>query len=119
PWDEDMRTITRTYLDSGGEFIVGELAGCTVAHAAFLQETPGRAYVRRVAVHPAVQRRGIGQALMRELEASAGSQSISSLYLDTSVGQIAAQRLYQKCGYQEVGRVILGGVECIRYEKYL
>jgi ribosomal protein S18 acetylase RimI-like enzyme len=119
PWDEDMRTIQHTYLEPGGEFIVGELEGGIVAHAAFLREPEGRVKVRRVAVHPAVQRRGIGQALMAELEVKARQQGIAVLQLDTSVGQTAAQVLYRKCGYREVGHVILSGVECILYEKRL
>ena len=88
-----------------------------MAHAAFLLEPEGRAKVRRVAVHPAVQRCGIGQALMAALEGRACQQGIAMLQLDAS--QIAAQALYRKCGYRAVGHVILGGVECIVYEKHL
>jgi GNAT superfamily N-acetyltransferase len=117
PWDDDMRTIPRTYLDSGGEFIVGELEGRIVAHAALLRESGGRALVRRVAVHPSVQRRGIGRMLMAALEVSARQLGITALHLDAS--QIAAHALYRGCGYREVGPVILGGVECIHYEKRL
>jgi ribosomal protein S18 acetylase RimI-like enzyme len=119
PWDDDMRAIPHTYLDAGGEFIVGELDGRIVAHAAFLLEPEGRARVHRVAVHPAVQRRGIGQALMAELEARARKRGIGSLQLDTSIGQSAAQSLYRRCGYAETGHVILSGVDCILYEKHL
>jgi N-acetylglutamate synthase-like GNAT family acetyltransferase len=118
PWDDDMRTIPRTYLDAG-EFIVGEMEGRIVAHAAFLHEPKGRASVRRVAVHPDVQQRGVGHMLMLELEARARGQGITSLHLDTSIGQTAAQRLYQKCGYQEVGHEVLSSVTCIMYEKIL
>jgi ribosomal protein S18 acetylase RimI-like enzyme len=117
PWDEDMLSIAPTYLASRGEFIVGELDGEIVAHAALLRESNGRAKVRRVAVHPAVQRRGIGQALMAALEGTARSMSITVLHLDAS--QAAAHALYRRCGYSEVGQVILGGVECIVFEKSL
>ena len=119
PWDDDMRSIPQTYLASGGEFIVGELNGAIVAHAAFHREPHGRAYVHRVAVHPSVQRRGIAHALMAELEASARQQGIVTLHLDASAGQIAAQALYRTSGYREIGQVILSGVECIQYEKHL
>jgi len=117
PWDEDMRSIPHTYLASGGEFIVGELGGEIVAHAAFILEPEGRATVRRVAVHPAVQRRRIGQALMAALEGKARHRGIATLQLDAS--QTAAQALYRKCGYRAMGHVTLGGVECIVYEKHL
>ena len=119
PGDEDMRSIPHTYLASGGEFIVGELGGGIVAHAAFLPQPERRATVRRVAVHPAFQRRGIGQALMAALEGKARQRSIVVLQLDTSQSQVAAQALYRRCGYRDVGHVMLGGVECIVYEKHL
>jgi GNAT superfamily N-acetyltransferase len=109
PWDEDMLSISHTYLESGGEFIVGELHGEIVAHAAFVRESAGRALVHRVAVHPIVQRRGIGQALMGELETRARDRGITSLHLDTSISQVAAQRLYITCGLLEVGHTLQGG----------
>jgi ribosomal protein S18 acetylase RimI-like enzyme len=119
PGDEDMRSIPHTYLASGGEFIVGELGGGIVAHTAFLPQAGRRATVRRVAVHPAVQRRGIGQALMAALEGKARQRGIAVLQLATSQAQVAAQALYRRCGYRDVGHVMLGGVECIVYEKHL
>jgi ribosomal protein S18 acetylase RimI-like enzyme len=103
--------------DAVWSVFVGELDGEVVAHAALLQEPEGRAKVRRVAVHPAVQRRGIGQALMAEVEVHARLLGIVVLYLDAS--QIAAQALYRRCGYKETGCVVLGGVDCILYEKNL
>lgn len=30
PWDDDLRSIGATYLDSDGEFLVGAIAGETV-----------------------------------------------------------------------------------------
>jgi ribosomal protein S18 acetylase RimI-like enzyme len=119
PWDDDMRSIPHTYLDSGGEFLVGELDGVIVAHAAFLRDPEGRARVRRVAVHPSVQRRDIGRALMAALEVRACERGITMLQLDTSLGQIAAQALYRTCGYRKVGHIVLSGVTCILYGKHL
>ncbi len=40
-------------------------------------------------------------------------------YLDTSMGQVAAQRLYTSCDYAEVGHIAQSGVECVLYEKNL
>jgi ribosomal protein S18 acetylase RimI-like enzyme len=117
PWDEDMLSIKHAYLEAGGDFIVGELDGEIVAHAALLREVEGRAKVRRVAVHPDVQRRGIGQSLMAEVEIHARQLGIVVLHLDAS--QVAAQALYRGCGYKETGHLVLGGVNCILYEKYL
>lgn len=119
PWDDDMHHIPSVYLQSGGEFIVGEYAGRVVAFAALQRDSEQRATVRRVGVHPSVQYRGFGKALMTELECIARSMGIGTLRLDTSVSQVAAQTLYRACGYQEKGHVVMGGVECILFEKTL
>lgn len=119
PWDDDMHTIPAVYLEPGGEFIVGEYNNRVVALAAFRREPAGPASVHRVGVHPDVQRRGIGRALMAEVEDRAQRAGITSLHLDTSIGQVAAQRLYVTCGYKEAGHIVQSGVECILYEKAL
>jgi len=117
PWDDDMHNIPAVYLQPGGEFIVGGVDGRIVAIAAYRRELDGRASVHRVAVHPDVQRRGIGRTLVVELEDRARRAGITVLHLDTSIGQVAAQRLYTSCGYREVGHIVQSGVECVLYEK--
>jgi len=52
------------------------------------------ASVHRVGVHPALQRRGVGRALMAELEDRARRAEIAFFHLDTSIDQVAAQTLY-------------------------
>ncbi len=119
PWDDDMHHIPAVYLEPGGEFIVGDVDGRIVAVAAYRREPDGRASVHRVAVHPDMQRRGVGRALMAALEDRARRAGVTSLYLDTSIGQVAAQKLYTSCGYAEVSHIVQSGVECVLYEKNL
>lgn len=119
PWDDDMHHIPRVYLQSGGEFLVGEYAGRVVAFAGLQRDSEQRATIRRVGVHPSAQRRGFGKALMTELERRARRMGIETLRLDTSLSQLAAQQLYRACGYREQGHVVLSGVECILFEKVL
>ncbi len=119
PWDDDMHHIPTVYLEPGGEFIVGYDDERIVAIAAYRREADGRASVHRVAVHPDAQGRGVGRAIMAELEMRARQAGIAVLHLDTSIGQIAAQRLYTGCGYEEVGHIVQSGVECILYEKHI
>lgn len=78
-----------------------------------------RAEVRRVEVHPDVQRRGFDTLLMTDLEVRTKRMGFRFLHLDMSITQVAAQKLYLKCGYREAGHVVLSGVECILYEKTL
>jgi len=58
-----------------------------------------------------------GYAETPELESRAREAGITSFYLDTSIGQVAAQKLYTACGYTDVGHIVQSGVECVLYEK--
>src|SRR5215831_1041645 len=115
PWDDDIYAIEETYLNNQGDFLIGEWDGIFVAMGALRRTSPERAEIKRMRVHPDYQGRGIGQIILSELEARARTLGYKTLHLDTSVVQFAAQRLYQKNGYREVGRDIYGELEVILY----
>ena len=119
PWDDDLHQIERVYLANDGEFLVGILNGQLVAMGALRQTTPGCAEIKRMRVSPAYQRRGFGQAMLIALEGRAVELGCSIVHLDTTVQQEAARRLYEKNGFSEVHRTVVGGWECIFYEKSL
>lgn len=119
PWDKDMRNIEAAYLQNRGEFLVGLLDGRIVAIGALRRTTDERAEIKRMRVHSSVQGRGYGQLILDELERRAVELGYIKLHLDTSVLQIAAQKLYAKNGYHEVGREMKKDLECILYEKQL
>jgi GNAT superfamily N-acetyltransferase len=73
----------------------------------------------RMRVHPGVQRRGFGRAILARLEHRAGELGYRQLRLDTPVVFTAAQRFYESAGYREVGRGQLAGAEVIYFEKPL
>ena len=70
-------------------------------------------------VLPDFQRRGFGQAILQALEVRAADPECTTLHLDTTVQQVAAQTLYLKSGYIEVGRARSGMFDIILYEKRL
>ena len=119
PWDDDVYNIEEAYLNNKGEFLVGEWDGVFVAMGAFHRTSPERAEIKRMRVVPEYQGRGLGQIILSELEARAHAMSYTTLHLDTSVLQVAAQKLYEKNGYREVGRDNYGGLDVILYEKHL
>jgi ribosomal protein S18 acetylase RimI-like enzyme len=119
PWDDDVYAVEETYLNNQGEFLIGEWDGVFVAMGALRHTSPERAEIKRMRVHPDFQGRGIGQIILDELEARARLLGYKTMHLDTSVVQFAAQRLYEKNGYQEVCRDIYGELEVILYEKTL
>ena len=119
PWDDDVYAIEETYLNNQGEFLIGEWDGIFVAMGALHRTSPERAEIKRMRVYPDYQGRGIGQIILSELEARARTLGYKTLHLDTSIVQMAAQKLYEKNGFHEVGRDIYVGLEVILYEKSL
>jgi GNAT superfamily N-acetyltransferase len=117
PWDDDLDDIEGVYLESGGEFLVGELEGEVVAMGAIKRVSPDAAEVKRMRVRPDLQGRGYGQAMLDSLHRNAAGLGYTTLHLDTTVQQRAARRLYLKNGYREVGRGSVGPFDCIYYKR--
>jgi N-acetylglutamate synthase-like GNAT family acetyltransferase len=118
PWDEDLHHIPDIYLKDG-EFLIGEHEGRIVAMGAITRKTHECAEVKRIRVHPDHQRRGFGQQILHALQQRAVELGYSRLFLDTTVEQVAAQQLYLKSGFQQVGRGQIGRFEVIFFEKVL
>jgi GNAT superfamily N-acetyltransferase len=116
-WDGDLDEIEAFYLDSGGEFLVGVLDGEVVAMGALMKISPEKAELKRMRVKPGLQGRGYGQTLLDALHRRAAELGFSTLRLDTTVRQRAAQRLYLKNGYREARRGNVGPFDCIFYER--
>ena len=117
PWDSDLDAIESVYLRAGGEFLVGVLEGVIVAMGALRPDPDGRAWITRRRVSPRLQGRGIGQTLLDRLHRRAAELGHATLHLDTTVGQTAARRIYEKNGYRETGRGTVGPYECLYYER--
>lgn len=64
-----------------------------------------RAEIQKLLVRHAARGRGIGAALMRELEAQGRHAGRTLLFLDTSVGPSGAVRFYEKLGYTHCGGI--------------
>lgn len=117
--DADVLAIAQHYLATGGEFLVGELAGQVVVIGGLLPTGAGEAEIKRMRVHPDYWRRGLGEQMLLALEQRGRELGLKRLHLDTSVPQLPAQKLYVKHGYQEIGRGLIGTLEIIYYEKWL
>ncbi len=119
PWDNDLHDIANAYLAAGGEFLVGLLDGRLVAMGALRRTAPDRAEIKRMRVHPAFQRRGLGRRLLHRLQERALELGYRTLVLDTTVRQLAAQALYRDEGYSETGRGRAGAFELVFFEKQI
>lgn len=70
-------------------------------------ETPdwGARYVHRLAVHPELQRQGLGARLMDFAEDRARAEGATSIRLDTFSRNEGNQRFYEKRGYKRLGAI--------------
>lgn len=80
----------------------GRIAGTVQLDCDTPPNQPHRAEVRKLLVHPQYRRRGIGQALMIDLEDRARQARRRLLTLDTRSGD-HAEPLYAGLGYQRAG----------------
>lgn len=119
PWDDDLRHVEASYLQPGGEFLVGTLDKLIVAMGAFKPIDGAKAELKRMRVHPRFQRKGFGQAILEALESLAAKAGYTSLHLDTPEGHLAAQRFYLKNGYVQTGATKIGQFDALLYEKKL
>jgi ribosomal protein S18 acetylase RimI-like enzyme len=81
----------------------GGLAGTVQLHVDTLPNQRHRATVSKLLVHTSARRRGLGEALMRELEQVAADRGRRLLTLDTATGDAA--RLYERMGWRAAGTI--------------
>ena len=117
--DADFDDIEGVYLGSGGEFLVGELDGTIVARGALRPIDSTKAELKRMRVLPEHQRMGFGQAMLDALERRARELGFAVLELDTTMQQVAARRLYEKNGYEQIGTSEWTHATSVLYRKRL
>jgi ribosomal protein S18 acetylase RimI-like enzyme len=100
----DLADVAASFIAPGGDFVVAEDGEGIVGMGGYRPDSLGKAEVLRVRVHPAVRRRGVGRAVMSELEARAAMAGFTEMHLDTATNQPEAIGFYQSLGYLEVGR---------------
>ena len=99
----------------GGAFIVAEENGEIVGMGGLLPSGE----VVRMRTDPRYQRRGIATLVLDALEAEAVQLGFRELHLHTLETQVKAQRLYEKCGFQESARGKIHGNPVVQYRKPL
>ena len=123
PWDEasvraELENPLALWLvaeDAGGSDAAGEAgnpgadeAGTGAGEMAVLgyvgsQSCFEDADILNVCVAPAARRRGVAEALMRELEARLAPNGVEKITLEVRASNEPAIRLYEKLGYTQVG----------------
>jgi GNAT superfamily N-acetyltransferase len=85
-----------------GLFLVAEVDGTPAGCGAWRVYPPGGVEIKRVYVAPGFRRRGLAQAIMAELEATAARAGHRSVVLNTGQKQPEAVSLYGELGYAPV-----------------
>ena len=62
------------------------------------------AHIVVLATHPQWRRRGLAEAVLIEMLAQMRSVDVNEVTLEVRSGNVAAQELYRKLGFEEVGR---------------
>jgi ribosomal-protein-alanine N-acetyltransferase len=68
------------------------------------RQMAGEIHVNNIAVRPEYRRLGIGESLVRAVLAWGREKGSSQAVLEVRAGNVAAQKLYQACGFEAIGR---------------
>jgi ribosomal protein S18 acetylase RimI-like enzyme len=134
--DRHLRRIPESFLDAGGEFLVGTLDAADAGEGAYGQpgerlvacggfqpadEAENAARIRSVRVHPESQRRGFGRTIVTELEDRARNRGFERVVLHTGEDMTAARGLYESLSYEQTGREYVEVIDSyqVHFEKRL
>jgi len=103
---EEMAGYIHVYdvaLDASVVAMVGEQA----VGLGMLGLRPGRAWITRLGVRPDYRGRGIGEAIVGHLLATAGRRGVERIVLEVVRENVAAHRLFVKWGFRETRELIV------------
>jgi GNAT superfamily N-acetyltransferase len=102
--------FSRTLIARSNRHIVGTLRIHTkkpwAIDTAYFTTAKHPLYLTGMAVHPNLQRKGVGSLLLKEAEAIASAWPADAIRLDAFDSAAGAGAFYAKCGFREVARVI-------------
>ena len=90
-------------LAHGGYYRIAREGDRIVGYAGLAMAGRHEASIQNVAVRRDSQRRGIGEALLRDLLAEAERQGAARVFLEVAVDNDAAQALYRRHGFEAAG----------------
>jgi ribosomal protein S18 acetylase RimI-like enzyme len=84
--------------------VEGEIAGFAIGR---IEETNGilRGHIFTIETLPSHRRKGVAQKLLTELEMLFAERGVAESRLEVREDNVAAIRLYEKLGYEQVGRL--------------
>lgn len=105
-----MKSNSKVLIASSGNKLLGTLRLTTrkpwAIDVAYFTKVDQPLYLVDMAVHPDVQRRGIGRNMLKETIAIVKSWPAQAIRLDAYNATAGAGDFYHKCGFKERGKVI-------------
>lgn len=100
PWSEG---IFRDCFDANCQCTLYELEGVLIGYSV-MSMAAGEAHLLNLCIHPAYQGRGLGAAALEQVLMVAGANHTGTLFLEVRVSNLAARRLYESAGFNEIGQ---------------
>ncbi len=100
PWSADAVALSAA---EGVRFFVYEENDIILGYAG-LQSVLDEGYITNIAVTKSARGRGIGKILLAHLDEVAKDSLLSFISLEVRESNTAAITLYEKCGYENVGK---------------
>ena len=130
-WDEDYpnNDILKQDLENKRIFVLVEENKIIAAISIFVEDEPDiqsldwakvkACFLVRLCVSPKYQSKGIGEKMMRNINDYAKGKGFKATHHLAAKVNIAANRLYRRMGYREVGMINLYDTDFIAYEMLL
>ncbi|MBO6556528.1 MAG: ribosomal protein S18-alanine N-acetyltransferase [Pseudomonadales bacterium] len=100
PWSEG---IFKDCLTHGHECWLMIASGKVVGHG-IVSVAAGESHLLNVCVHPDCQGKGFGRVMVEHLLIRARERNAASMFLEVRPSNVVAHQLYEKLGFNEVGR---------------
>lgn len=107
PWNDPHKDIARKLKVQRDLFLVGLIDGVIVA-AAMSGYDGHRAWVNYLAIDPQQRRRGLGRAMMDEIEQRVQALGCPKVNLQIRRDNLDVVRFYQSLGYVEDAAISMG-----------
>lgn len=101
PWSRQS-FVLEVEKNRCARYVVAEHSGTVVGYGG-MWLIVDEAHITNIAVHPFFRRKGIGEAILKALMTEAHRMGIDRMTLEVRASNIAAQSLYKKLGFVEVG----------------
>jgi len=107
PWNDPAKDIARKFAEQPELFAVAELEGAVVGSVMAGYEGH-RGWINYLAVAPALQRGGLGRALMAWAELRLRERGCPKINLQIRRGNLAVVAFYESLGFSEDDTISLG-----------